>query len=130
MKLAHQFKRIRLNLARSKTFPAGSALHGYEFVAPWTRTVISTRSYGKNNESIAAFGGSGMETTNRSAGWCTSQVAPSTPGGYSTTTLREATMMSPDIDSAAMPSARANTYRSHTTSDLHTFKVMSVEPAV
>ena len=34
MKLASQFKRIRLNLARSKTFPAGSDLHGYEFVAP------------------------------------------------------------------------------------------------
>jgi hypothetical protein len=32
--LPHQFKRIRLNLARSKEFPAGSAQHGYEFVAP------------------------------------------------------------------------------------------------
>jgi hypothetical protein len=32
--LPHQFKRIRLNLARSKEFPAGSAAHGYEFVAP------------------------------------------------------------------------------------------------
>lgn len=27
-------KRITLNLARSKEFPAGSAAHGYEFVAP------------------------------------------------------------------------------------------------
>ena len=27
-------KRIRLNLARSKEFPEGSSLHGYEFVAP------------------------------------------------------------------------------------------------
>lgn len=34
MKLTHQFKRIRLNLARSSAFPAGSAAHGYEFVAP------------------------------------------------------------------------------------------------
>ncbi len=32
--LPHTFKRIRLNLARSKEFPAGSARHGYEFVAP------------------------------------------------------------------------------------------------
>jgi hypothetical protein len=32
--LPHQFKRIRLNLARSKDFPAGSERHGYEFVAP------------------------------------------------------------------------------------------------
>lgn len=34
MALPHQFKRIRLDLARSKEFPAGSAQHGYEFVAP------------------------------------------------------------------------------------------------
>lgn len=32
--LPHTFKRIRLNLARSKEFPNGSAKHGYEFVAP------------------------------------------------------------------------------------------------
>ena len=34
MMLPHALKRIRLNLARSKEFPAGSAHHGYEFVAP------------------------------------------------------------------------------------------------
>jgi hypothetical protein len=34
MALPHQFKRIRLNLARSKEFPDGSSQHGYEFVAP------------------------------------------------------------------------------------------------
>ncbi len=32
--LPHTFKRIRLNLARSKEFPQGSPRHGYEFVAP------------------------------------------------------------------------------------------------
>lgn len=32
--LPHEFKRIRLELARSKDFPKGSATHGYEFVAP------------------------------------------------------------------------------------------------
>ncbi len=32
--LPHTFKRIRLNLARSKEFPNGSAKHGYEFVVP------------------------------------------------------------------------------------------------
>ena len=32
--LSHEFKRIRLNLARSKDFPQGSSRHGYEFVAP------------------------------------------------------------------------------------------------
>lgn len=30
----HDLKLIRLNLARSKEFPQGSARHGYEFVAP------------------------------------------------------------------------------------------------
>ena len=34
MSLPHALKRIRLNLARSKEFPAGSAQHGYDFVAP------------------------------------------------------------------------------------------------
>jgi len=33
-RLPHAFKRIRLELARSKDFPNGSAAHGYEFVAP------------------------------------------------------------------------------------------------
>lgn len=33
-KLSHDFKRIRLELARSKDFPNGSSTHGYEFVAP------------------------------------------------------------------------------------------------
>jgi hypothetical protein len=32
--LPHVLKRIRLNLARSKEFPVGSSRHGYEFVAP------------------------------------------------------------------------------------------------
>jgi len=32
--LPHTFKRIRLNLARSKEFPQGSPKRGYEFVAP------------------------------------------------------------------------------------------------
>ena len=32
--LPHNFKRIRLVLARSKEFPDGSIYHGYEFVAP------------------------------------------------------------------------------------------------
>jgi len=34
MSLPHVLKRIRLELARSKQFPSGSARHGYEFVAP------------------------------------------------------------------------------------------------
>lgn len=34
MPLPHSFKRIRLQLARSKDFPFGSNDHGYELVAP------------------------------------------------------------------------------------------------
>lgn len=34
MALTHAFKRIRLNLARSKEFPTGSSQHGYEIVVP------------------------------------------------------------------------------------------------
>lgn len=34
MSLPSAFKRIRLRLARSTEFPAGSAHHGYDFVAP------------------------------------------------------------------------------------------------
>ena len=34
MSLPHALKRIRLILARSKDFPAGSTRHGYEFVVP------------------------------------------------------------------------------------------------
>lgn len=38
MTLPHLLKRIRLDLARSKEFPAGSSRHGYEFVAPLDET--------------------------------------------------------------------------------------------
>ena len=34
MTLPRTFKRIRLDLARSREFPTGSTRHGYEFVAP------------------------------------------------------------------------------------------------
>jgi hypothetical protein len=37
MNLPRSFKRIELHLARSKEFPAGSANHGYQFVAPLDR---------------------------------------------------------------------------------------------
>jgi hypothetical protein len=37
-RLPPEFKRIRLNLARSKEYPNGSARHGYEFVAPLDAT--------------------------------------------------------------------------------------------
>jgi hypothetical protein len=36
MSLPHALKRIRIQLARSKEFPSGSPERGYEFVAPLT----------------------------------------------------------------------------------------------
>ncbi|MCC2113572.1 MAG: hypothetical protein KDJ16_16175 [Hyphomicrobiales bacterium] len=34
----YALKKVRLNLARTKEFPVGSALHGYEFIAPLDET--------------------------------------------------------------------------------------------
>jgi hypothetical protein len=49
--LPHVFKRIRLNLARSKEFPAGSERHGYEFVAPLDPTGhIDAKLWAPNRE--------------------------------------------------------------------------------
>ena len=38
MTASHGLKKIRLNLARTKEFPNGSAHHGYEFTAPLDET--------------------------------------------------------------------------------------------
>ncbi len=35
--LPHDFKRIHLELARSREFPSGSGRHGYDFIAPLDR---------------------------------------------------------------------------------------------
>ncbi len=44
-------KRIRLNLARTKEFPGGSARHGYEFVAPLDDTGhIDAESWRKDRD--------------------------------------------------------------------------------
>ncbi len=49
--LPHVLKRIRLDLARSKEFPAGSARHGYEFVAPLDESGhIDADLWGKHRE--------------------------------------------------------------------------------
>jgi len=51
MQLPHDFKRIRLHLARSKEFPSGSAQHGYEFVAPLDgKGHIDVHLWGKHRE--------------------------------------------------------------------------------
>jgi hypothetical protein len=51
MQLPHEFKRIRLHLARSKEFPDGSTRHGYEFVAPLdTKGHIDQQLWQKHRE--------------------------------------------------------------------------------
>ena len=65
------------------------------------------------NESIAAFDGFEMDRRpDRLVGGAHAKVAPVEDFIM---TLREATMMSSGIGSVAMPSVRANMYRSHTT---------------
>ena len=86
--LPHTFKRIRLNLARSKEFPQGSARHGYEFVAPLDDKGHIDVGFGASIATIAGCAGSGTARTTRSVSWCTSRAAPSTRAGSSTTSRR------------------------------------------
>ena len=63
--LPHVLKRIRLNLARSKDFPAGSAHHGYEFVAPLDANGhIDVELWRKHREhcGVRRFWGDALET--------------------------------------------------------------------
>jgi len=57
-------KKIRLNLARTKEFPQGSARHGYEFTAPLNETGhIDAASWKKEREHcrVRRFWGDGEE---------------------------------------------------------------------
>ena len=86
--LPHNFKRIRLNLARSKEFPQGSSRHGYEFVAPLdAQGHIDVEAVARASRAIAGCAGSGKARTTRSACWCTRPAAPSMRAGCSTTIL-------------------------------------------
>jgi hypothetical protein len=62
--LPHAFKRIRLELARSKEFPNGSANHGYEFIAPLDATghidAALWQKY-RDNCRVSRFWGDGEE---------------------------------------------------------------------
>ena len=51
MTLPRQLERIRLHLARSKDFPAGSVNHGYDSLLPSTRRRTSIRDSGMNTAS-------------------------------------------------------------------------------
>jgi hypothetical protein len=111
-KLPHQLKRIRLNLARSREFPTGSALHGYEFVAPLdTQGYIEPKLWKEQREHcrVRRFWNGDAEQI----GWLVHK--PGGPEHARWVFDYDATMMSPDIGSVAMPSAQANTCRSHMT---------------
>lgn len=64
--LPHNFKHIRLNLARSKEFPKGSDRHGYEFVAPLDgKGFIDVEAWRKQREHCRVrrfWAGEGEET--------------------------------------------------------------------
>jgi hypothetical protein len=63
--LPHAFKRIRLELARSKELPNGSAKHGYEFIAPLDADAhIDPVLWQKHRENcrVSRFWGDGEET--------------------------------------------------------------------
>ena len=110
--LPHVLKRIRLNLARSKEFPTGSAKHGYEFVAPLDADGhIDPELWRKYREhcGVRRFWDGEDDEVGRLA---------HKPGGaeharwvfdYDETRRR---MTRPAIASATMPSATANTSRS------------------
>jgi hypothetical protein len=89
--LPHIFKRIRLQLARSKEFPLG--------------TSIGT---------IAASAGSGKARMSKSDAWSTSPAAPSTPVGFSTTIPIAATTTRRAIASVRTRSRPESTCRSAT----------------
>ena len=130
MKLAPQFKRIRLNLARSKTFPAGSDLHGYEFVAPLdAHGHIDPKLWKEQREncSVRRF----WNGDDEQIGWLVHK-----PGGpeHARWVFDYDASRSDDDESGYRfggHSFRPGEYVSIAhENDLHTFKVMSVEPAL
>ncbi|HEY7230480.1 MAG TPA: hypothetical protein VH558_08935 [Pseudolabrys sp.] len=108
--LPHAFKRIRLNLARSKEFPQGSARHGYEFVAPLDNNNRIDAELWK--QTIAAFAGSGTESRTKLASLFISRVGPSTDAGSLITTNPLKRMTKAAIALAHTLSVRASMFRS------------------
>jgi hypothetical protein len=114
MKLPHEFKRIRLNLARSKEYPMGSSRHGYELVAPlnaeghidpqlWQRY----RQYCHVRRFWAA-------TASALVGCSIGPVAPNTLAGFSIMTSTGPMTMRRDIALGHTPLSQESTYQSAT----------------
>ena len=112
--LPHKFKRIRLNLARSKEFPQGSSQHGYEFVAPLDADGhIDVEAMAKQSRSLPRA--PVLRRRGRRDGFLVHKPGgPEHGAGYSTTTRSARTTTKAAIDSARTSSAPANTSRSAT----------------
>ena len=67
MSLPHGFKRIQLHPARSKQFPSGSSLHGYQLIAPLDKNGHIDARLGRSIRSFAMFAASGRARPTRSA---------------------------------------------------------------
>lgn len=129
-RLPHELKRIRLNVARSKEFPHGSSRHGYEFVAPLDEAGhIDPQSWHKHREHcrVRRFWGEQEEVG----------LLVHKPGG------KEHARWVFDYDRTAAEDDEAGyRFASHAfrpgeyvsirdeDGELHTFQVVSVEPAI
>ena len=129
-RLPHVLKRIRLNLARSKEFPDGLGRHGYEFVAPLDADGHIDPSCGGNIASIAACAGSGRRRRRDRPPRAQAGRRGACALGVRLRRDRRRTTTRPAIASATTPS-RTGEYVSIRDEDgeMHTFQVVSVEPA-
>jgi hypothetical protein len=130
MTLSHELKRIRLNLARSKEFPFGSARHGYEFVAPLdAEGHIDPQLWHKYRQhcGVRRFWGSDDETghlVHKSGGAEHARWAfhyDSAPDDNDETGYRFGTHIFAPGEYASI--------RDHQNGETHTFRVISVETA-
>ena len=78
-------KRVILHLARSKDYPTGSALHGYEFVAPLDSSGHIDTSAWKRIANNAKCDDSGRVKPTNTASFFTNPAAVSMRVGCSTT---------------------------------------------
>jgi hypothetical protein len=131
MTLPHGLKRIRLDLARSKEFPSGSTHHGYEFVAPLdSKGHIDPALWHKHRDNCRVrrfWNGSNAEKGR----------LVHKPGGAEHARWAFHYDPAPDDDDEAGYRFGSHVFapgeyvsiRDHYDDELHTFRVVSVEPA-
>jgi hypothetical protein len=109
----HALKHIRLQLARSKAFPNGSASHGYDLVLPLDKNGhIDLELWRKHREACRVRRFWEDEETTPSGISFTSQGAQNTPNGRSNMAAALPRMTKQAFAWACIPSRPANTYRS------------------